>query len=783
LKVFITNDVPDSFTPNAIPEFPLEKTENGLIALPDPKALNPITPKQMNASVLLGYNLYRDGVQINTQPVNDATFTETGLSNGVYTYGVTALYDSGESVPTEKTVQIGAPLLDISPALISDTLQGGQLLTKDLLLTNDGSSALTWNVTGLPANFSLSVASGLISAGSSQSVQITVNSAGMLNGAYWYMIDFNTNNQNSPVTTVLVNIFIEGELPIVFNPEMLDFGMVPIPQTSLLSASMTNLTDATLFLYSYTTSTSNFTVYPQTWAIASGETLNVPISFTATGEGVFTDVLEVEYFGYLGSGILELPLTGEGAIVPPSNLSANLDNNVVTLNWFPPGTSPGVLQVGNGEPFGIIGTSGPSTFEFAHRYTAVDLMPYYGKKLDQIGFYIGSANANFVMKVYTDENGQVPIISLPVSNLTADSWNDIALPVPITLDQEDYLWIGYEIDLQDLEFIAGVDAGPAVPGSGDLLKIGGTDWTTLTNSGLSYNWSIRGLLSDDNGDALMLSGIVTGLPESFSLLGYNVYRDGTLLTSSLLTGTSFSDPVIPGESYLYGVSAVYDFGESQPAEIIVASPATLVMPSGWNFTPTSMVHNLQIPEDVLLIGMELTPGDMVGVFYDDNGVDKCAGAALWNGDQLVLTAYGNDPATPQKDGFNTNEAIKWKVFMNQTGITAPVITTYDQSMPHHDGTFKMMGLSMLDSMEMGSVGVIEAGALSSTVFPNPSTGDVTIGGISSGNIIAVYDLNGRILFERKADQQSIQLSIERAGMYIVEIRGENKVVREKLIIQ
>jgi hypothetical protein len=48
--------------------------------------------------VLLGYNVFREGAQLNSQPVTELTYTEHGLAPGSYIYHVTAVYDSGVSV-------------------------------------------------------------------------------------------------------------------------------------------------------------------------------------------------------------------------------------------------------------------------------------------------------------------------------------------------------------------------------------------------------------------------------------------------------------------------------------------------------------------------------------------------------------------------------------------------------------------------------------------------------------------------------------------------------------
>lgn len=58
--------------------------------------------------------------------------------------------------------------------------------------------------------------------------------------------------------------------------------------------------------------------------------------------------------------------------------------------------------------------------------------------------------------------------------------------------------------------------------------------------------------------------------KKLSLLGYNVYRNDTLLTPAPVTATQYSDNALPKGHYAYRVTAVYDAGES------TASPEAVV---------------------------------------------------------------------------------------------------------------------------------------------------------------------------------------------------------------
>ncbi len=161
-----------------------------------------------------------------------------------------------------------------------------------------------------------------------------------------------------------------------------------------------------------------------------------------------------------------------------------------------------------------------------------------------------------------------------------------------------------------------------------------------------------------------------------------------------------------------------------PASVVVTAPGFLNMPEEWQFTPTSMAHNIHVPVEMLQTGFNLMPGDLIGVFYNDNGMEKAGGLAQWNGSHTVLTAYGNDPGTSQKDGFDPGEKMQWKVFSGSSQSTHALNAEYSEQMPHYNGTFRVMGLSMLETLTM------------------PATGDANCDGVV--NILDVITVVGHI---------------------------------------
>ncbi len=62
--------------------------------------LNWEIPSYSNPSLtLMGYNIYRDGVKLNTDPIIETSFIDPDVNQGLYKYCVTAIYNEGESNP------------------------------------------------------------------------------------------------------------------------------------------------------------------------------------------------------------------------------------------------------------------------------------------------------------------------------------------------------------------------------------------------------------------------------------------------------------------------------------------------------------------------------------------------------------------------------------------------------------------------------------------------------------------------------------------------------------
>lgn len=143
------------------------------------------------------------------------------------------------------------------------------------------------------------------------------------------------------------------------------------------------------------------------------------------------------------------------------------------------------------------------------------------------------------------------------------------------------------------------------------------------------------------------------------------------------------DTIVAGTSYNYHADLNYNTAyywrvkannSSQTSSwSIVWSFSTLVEPffsCPWTTDTTLNHHTIIIPGNInpTVDGRTLQNGDAIGFFYDNNGVYKCGGFAVWSGENLLVNIWQDNPATPPKDGFLVDEGFAAKVWDSRSGI-------------------------------------------------------------------------------------------------------------------
>lgn len=126
----------------------------------------------------------------------------------------------------------------------------------------------------------------------------------------------------------------------------------------------------------------------------------------------------------------------------------------------------------------------------------------------------------------------------------------------------------------------------------------------------------------------------------------------------------------------------------------------------WTYINTGSSHSILIVSEtpITIDGVQISNGDYLGVFYDNNGYLQCGGYIQWTGYNLAFSAWGDDSQTPEKDGFATNEAFIWKIWRSSDQTMHDATASYIQPpvMPN-TGFFETNGMSGITELISSSV--------------------------------------------------------------------------------
>ncbi len=90
-------------------------------------------------------------------------------------------------------------------------------------------------------------------------------------------------------------------------------------------------------------------------------------------------------------------------------------------------------------------------------------------------------------------------------------------------------------------------------------------------------------------------------------------------------------------------------------------------------------------------------GDAIGLFYqNDENEWQCAGYGIWNGQNLGITVWGDNPDTPIKDGFAVGETYTFKVWDAVLGQEWNATATYQEG----PDNYQISGFSVLTSLNV-----------------------------------------------------------------------------------
>ena len=255
---------------------------------------------------------------------------------------------------------------------------------------------------------------------------------------------------------------------------------------------------------------------------------------------------------------------------PPSNLTAEVDEQSVLLNWTAPGSggSEGWIHWDDGVNNDGIGLTDGGDMDVAARFSPEDMDPYVNGYITTVKFFPREATASYTLNIWSGASGNTVEYSEVLTGVVANDWNEIVLADPVLISLGTDYWIGYNVEHTAGQFPAGCDSGPHVPARGDMIRTG-AGWSSLydnSQGSIDVNWNIQALveiLDNRTGEST-----VHNLRQD-EITGFNIYHSTTSGSGYDLIGTVnedvtefIHDAPVTGATNYYVATALYDMSES-----------------------------------------------------------------------------------------------------------------------------------------------------------------------------------------------------------------------------
>lgn len=297
-----------------------------------------------------------------------------------------------------------------------------------------------------------------------------------------------------------------------------------------------------------------------------------------------------------GTGIMidDVTIYNDVFIAPPANLAATVDGSNVNLTWEEPGSGGGGGEEGwlhyDGENAGnAIGTGAAVDFSVAAKWDAIGtygIFDYVGMNITKIQFFPNEANCVYTLRIWTGAAGEIAY-EQAVPAPTIGAWNEIVLTAPWIIPAQTQIMAGYRANTQT-GHPAGCDAGPHVPGYGNMIYWNNA-WTTLNalSSALTYNWNVRIYVADPvTGKEYVLGHgpyeqevhayndatleEVGATQPVRTLDGYKIFRDDVEIDQVGATVLTYTDANVAGGVHTYYLKAVYGANTSEASNVVTA---------------------------------------------------------------------------------------------------------------------------------------------------------------------------------------------------------------------
>ena len=235
---------------------------------------------------------------------------------------------------------------------------------------------------------------------------------------------------------------------------------------------------------------------------------------------------------------------------------------------------------------------------------------------------------------------------------------------------------------------------------------------------------------------------------------FDLYRNGELIASDL-SRTKYSDEVPGNGSYCYTVTAIYQHIVSP------ASDEACVEVEGFDCIPPQDFEATTYFEDDVF-GTQL-------VWYKDESVN------------LTLNRFdiyrGTDPENMVKIAYLVNVPFNYRYQYNDEDVDAG---TYYYMITANYGDLGECSTEIL----MVTVTSVNESTVTSMVYPNPTTGKITIES-DEAQEISVFNTLGQAVYQAKLENNSVTLDLSPfgKGVYLLQLRNEKGVTCQRVFVE
>jgi len=152
---------------------------------------------------------------------------------------------------------------------------------------------------------------------------------------------------------------------------------------------------------------------------------------------------------------------------------------------------------------------------------------------------------------------------------------------------------------------------------------------------------------------------------------------------------------------------------------------------------------------------------------------------------FVMILHGDDPSTPQKDGFYEGDKIHFAFYHPETGETENLEVAFDPAYENADGKFQVNSLAVVKSIT--GENELTYGKERFILFPNPADEEIHLnylGNQSANYRVEIFNNEGAQLISNELSGNStIEVDHLSKGIYFVKITSNKTIETKKLIIR